>query len=60
VKLVVELDGPMHDEPEQLAFDEQRTEYLKLSGWRVMRFKNQEVFVYPGAVQRKIVEAIGD
>jgi very-short-patch-repair endonuclease len=60
VKLVVELDGPLHDEPEQIAFDEQRTEYLQLNGWRVMRFKNDEVFVYPGAVQRKIIEAIGD
>jgi very-short-patch-repair endonuclease len=60
VKLIIELDGPLHDEPEQMAFDAQRTEYLQLNGWRVMRFKNDEVFVYPGAVQRKIAEAVGD
>jgi very-short-patch-repair endonuclease len=40
VKLVIELDGPLHGEPEQIAFDEQRTEYLRLNGWRVLRFKN--------------------
>jgi very-short-patch-repair endonuclease len=40
VKLVIELDGPLHDEPEQIAFDAGRTEYLQLNGWRVIRFKN--------------------
>jgi very-short-patch-repair endonuclease len=56
VKLVIELDGPLHDE--QVAFDERRTEYLKLNGWRVMRFKNDEVFADSGAVMRRIAEAI--
>jgi very-short-patch-repair endonuclease len=60
VKLVVELDGPLHEEPEQIAFDAQRTEYLQLNGWRVMRFKNDDVFADSGAVLRAIAEAIGD
>ncbi|HYD71492.1 MAG TPA: endonuclease domain-containing protein [Candidatus Binatia bacterium] len=60
VKLVIEFDGPLHDEPEQIEFDAQRTEYLKLNGWRVLRFKNDDVFSDSGAVLRKIVEAVGD
>jgi very-short-patch-repair endonuclease len=58
VKLVIELDGPLHDGEEQLAFDEQRTEYLERSGWRVIRFKNDELFADSGAVMRRIEEAI--
>lgn len=30
VKLVIELDRPLHDEPEQIEFDQRRTEYLQL------------------------------
>jgi very-short-patch-repair endonuclease len=60
VKLVIELDGPLHAEPEQIAFDARRTEYLQLNGWRVLRFRNEEVFVDSGAVLRRIVEAVGN
>jgi very-short-patch-repair endonuclease len=60
VKLVIEFDGPLHDEPEQIEFDARRTEYLELNGWRVIRFKNDEVLTDSGAVLRTIVEAIGD
>ena len=60
VMLVIEFDGPLHDEPEQIEFDARRTEYLKLNGWRVLRFKNDDVFSDSGAVLRKIVEAVGD
>jgi very-short-patch-repair endonuclease len=37
VKLVIELDGPLHDAPDQIAFDAQRTEYLERNGGRVIR-----------------------
>ncbi len=60
VKLVIELDGPSHDEPEQIAFDAQRSEYLQLNGWRVMRIKNDDVFADIGEVQRRIAAEIGD
>jgi|GEM_PF-158022 len=40
--LVIELDGGQHQE--QLAYDNQRTNYLKLQGWNVLRFWNNEVF----------------
>src|SRR5687768_8810732 len=35
-KLIVELDGGQHQD--QVAYDDARTIYLQLQGWRVLRF----------------------
>jgi very-short-patch-repair endonuclease len=43
-KLVVELDGSCHAEPAQVSHDIARTEFLRLKGYRVLRFWNGEVF----------------
>jgi very-short-patch-repair endonuclease len=40
-KLVVEIDGPSHDEPDAQAYDAQRTAFLESHGYRVMRFSNE-------------------
>ncbi len=40
-KMVVELDGGQHQE--QLAYDEQRTNFLRTHGWQVLRFWNNDV-----------------
>ena len=40
-KLVVEIDGPSHDE--QKEYDEYRTNVLKDQGYEVIRFTNDEV-----------------
>ena len=42
-KLLIEVDGGYHDDPEQKAYDDSRTEYLQLSGYRILRFSNDEV-----------------
>jgi adenine-specific DNA-methyltransferase len=42
-KLVVELDGSQHAEPERVAYDERRTRFLETQGFRVMRFWNHEI-----------------
>ncbi|MEA2603633.1 MAG: type restriction enzyme protein [Acidobacteriota bacterium] len=39
-KLVVELDGPVHEEPLQAAHDQNRDFYLRSLGLRVLRFTN--------------------
>ena len=41
--LAIELDGAQHYEPEGLAYDRQRTEYLEEKGIAVLRFTNREV-----------------
>ena len=42
-KLVVELDGSQHYEPDQIAYDVKRTEYLKSLGLAVLRFSNTDI-----------------
>lgn len=42
--LIIELDGGYHQLPEQQISDEQRTEWLEKHGFRVIRFKNEELF----------------
>lgn len=60
IKLVIEVDGPSHDDVEQKAFDESRTEYLQLEGWRVMRVRNEDVYLAFGEIEAQIILAIGD
>jgi very-short-patch-repair endonuclease len=52
-KLIVELDGPIHDY--QTANDEERTRALTKAGFRVLRFKNEEVYESTDEVVWKII-----
>jgi very-short-patch-repair endonuclease len=42
-KLVVEIDGSIHAEPEQMEYDAIRDEYLMALGYTVLRFKATQV-----------------
>ena len=42
-KLVVELDGSQHYEPEKLEYDRRRTAFLEEKGLYVLRFSNLDV-----------------
>ena len=42
-RLVVELDGSQHYDPQALAKDRQRTAYLQAQGLQVLRFSNLDV-----------------
>ena len=42
-KLVLELDGSQHYDPEAMENDAQRTEYLEKLGLRVLRFSNDDI-----------------
>lgn len=41
--LIVEVDGEYHDTKEQQEWDRLRTEYLTSQGFRVIRFRNEQV-----------------
>ncbi len=43
-KLVIELDGSQHFEPQAVAYDLERTKFLELLGVKVIRFDNAQVF----------------
>jgi very-short-patch-repair endonuclease len=56
-RLVIELDGSIHDRPEQKEYDRERTDYLEAQGLRVLRFRNEEVADKLDEVMKKILEA---
>ena len=47
LRLVIELDGPGHEEPGQMAYDMARTRELAKLGIRVIRIRNEDVFDHP-------------
>ncbi len=49
-KLVVEVDGSQHYEPEERARDDERTAYLESLGLRVVRFSNHDIDAHFNAV----------
>ena len=52
--LIIEIDGSIHDIQEQKEYDEMRTEYLKIFGFRIIRFSNDEVIHGLNSVLRNI------
>ncbi len=42
-KLIVELDGPQHLEPDAVEHDQRRTNWLAARGFRLIRFRNQQL-----------------
>lgn len=43
-KLIIELDGEVHNNPSQIEHDKKRTSFLKGLGFTVLRFENKMVF----------------
>jgi very-short-patch-repair endonuclease len=41
-RLIVELDGGQHSEPEAIKYDLARTKFFKSNGYKVIRFWNKE------------------
>jgi very-short-patch-repair endonuclease len=55
--LCVEVDGPVHDEPEQIGHDEARDAWLVSHGVHVLRFSAADVHERPAAVIASIAQA---
>ncbi|MGN6758300.1 MAG: endonuclease domain-containing protein [Thermomicrobiales bacterium] len=53
--LVIELDGAVHEATRE--YDEERTRYLAAYGYRVIRFKNEEVLRNLASVLAQIEQA---
>ncbi|WP_035564341.1 endonuclease domain-containing protein [Hymenobacter sp. IS2118] len=49
-KLIVELDGAGHLEPDQADYDNGRTAYLQELGYRILRFSNEQTLNLPRRV----------
>ena len=57
-RLVVEIDGATHETPEELAHDATRTAYLHEQGYRVIRFRNEEIYGDLGPMLEAIRRAV--
>ncbi len=57
-KLVVEVDGEVHNEPSQVIYDAGRTQILQELGYQVLRFGNHQVLQHLPEVLRKITAQI--
>ena len=54
-KLIIEIDGVTHETAEEVAHDVARTEFLKGEGYRVTRFRNEDIFGDLGPVLETIM-----
>jgi very-short-patch-repair endonuclease len=57
-QLEIEVDGGIHSNPDQIASDNARTEYLTLHGISVLRFTNSQVLDHIDEVLHDILEAV--
>ena len=53
-KLVIEIDGSQHYDPEGVAYDAKRTAYLNSLGLQVVRFSNADINMRFSAVCQEI------
>jgi adenine-specific DNA-methyltransferase len=56
-QLDIELDGSVHNQPEQREYDDERTSYLKFHGVCVLRFRNEDITDRLDEVMTRIMEA---
>jgi very-short-patch-repair endonuclease len=60
VKLIIELDGSQHGEEGAVAYDEARTRWLQVRGYKVLRFANADFLKEPHVVLEQIWTAVKD
>ena len=58
LKLIIELDGGQHNEPENIEYDKKRTQYLNEKGYRVIRFWNNDIDENLEGVYQSILKAL--
>jgi very-short-patch-repair endonuclease len=57
-RLVVEVDGGHHNDEQQRAHDQNRSDWLQTHGFRVLRFWDHEVLAQLEAVKEMISKAL--
>ncbi len=58
LKLGIELDGGQHNQERGLIYDAERTAMLEKSGWKILRFWNNEVMENPEGVYAVIAQTV--
>ena len=57
-KIIIEIDGGQHNEPENIEYDKTRTEYLNTLGYKVIRLWNNEIYENIEGVVLRLKEEI--
>jgi very-short-patch-repair endonuclease len=57
-RLIDELDGPQHEDPEAQEYDAKRTAWLQSVGYRVQRFRNHQLDEEIQSVVDEIAQAL--
>ena len=57
-RLIVELDGPIHERLDRREYDNNRDECLRELGYRTLRFKNEEILEHLPSVLHRIDTAL--
>jgi very-short-patch-repair endonuclease len=56
-RLIVEIDGAVHDSPDQFRHDAARSQFLTASGFDVLRLAAADVMRDPDAVADRVIRA---
>jgi very-short-patch-repair endonuclease len=56
LKLIVEVDGGVHETPAGMAHDENRDIYLRSLGYTILRLSNQQILTAPAEALQRIKE----
>lgn len=59
-RIIVEVDGAQHNDPDVIRYDQNRTAFLQNLGWTVLRFTNDDVIKDIEGVCRHIVITINE
>jgi very-short-patch-repair endonuclease len=54
ISLIIEIDGGQHNIPENIEYDNQRTNFLKNRGYHVIRFWNNDIYKNIDGVLKEI------
>ena len=57
-RIIIEIDGGQHNEPENIEYDKTRTDYLNNLGYKVIRFWNNEIYENIEGVALRLKEEI--
>src|SRR5882724_6178425 len=57
-RLVIEVDGAQHNEPENVARDAERSAYLRSQGYRILCFWNNDVLKNIDSVMEAVLTAM--
>lgn len=57
-KLVLEIDGGQHNEPENIKEDKLRTDFIESKGYKVLRFWNNDINLNIQGVYETLLNAV--